>query len=652
MDQEQAFLEAIRRRPGSGAERLVYADWLTDQGNPRGEFMHLQYQARHLPGGSPQRLDLEARAHDLLLQHEADWLGPLLGQIGNWEWRDGLIDWVTVPAKVFLANAKHWLPALPLLGVHLRQARKHIARLARCKQLQHVNGLFLGDNDLHDADLQVLAGSPHLGQVRSLYLQSNRFGPDGVKALAESPNLPRMRRLNLGHNFIGDEGLESLARSPHLKRLRALYLTMTGVTGAGLRALASSPLLSRLLILDVGMNRLEPGSLAELAAAPGFRHLRVLGYGMNQPSDADVAGLAGSPHAAGLRALSLDTYNVLGDAALTTLAAGPHLGRLRSLTLGAGAWGPASARALGRSRRLPSLRTLQLCPSTENGRDIAKALLGQPLVRRLRNLRLDVSDIGVAGLAALASHPRPLRLRRLRLRLTRKMASGWENILDRGLLTGLTDLILLDLPAGAVRPLLVPGRLPALQRLTLGSVPDLDEFQALLDSPLFRQIHAMRLDLLFRTEEKQGPKVLERLCAAWRVPSLHSLGLRWTLPASQMKQLAAAPLPPGLTELEVDSYRLGEEGMAALAGWPILAQLRRLVLTNSSANAVPGLEALAVSPHVGPLLRVDIENGNAPDEAIPALRKRFGIRFAVAGRMWPRVIHLGGWHQLLGDGAD
>jgi uncharacterized protein (TIGR02996 family) len=84
MDAEQAFLEAIRRRPGSAAERLVYSDWLTDRGDPRGEFIHLQVQACRQPRGSPRRLDLEARAHDLLVVHEADWLGPLLGAFANW----------------------------------------------------------------------------------------------------------------------------------------------------------------------------------------------------------------------------------------------------------------------------------------------------------------------------------------------------------------------------------------------------------------------------------------------------------------------------------------------------------------------------------------------------------------------------------------
>src|SRR6266542_3575825 len=112
MDLQPGFLKAIRLRPGSFVERLVYADWLSEQGDPRGEFIQCQVQACRLPRESPRRFDLEAQAHDLLLAHEEDWLGPLLGAIGNWQWQGGLLDWVSVATDVFLANAERWLPVM------------------------------------------------------------------------------------------------------------------------------------------------------------------------------------------------------------------------------------------------------------------------------------------------------------------------------------------------------------------------------------------------------------------------------------------------------------------------------------------------------------------------------------------------------------
>jgi hypothetical protein len=34
------------------------------------------------------------------------------------------------------------------------------------------------------------------------------------------------------------------------------------------------------------------------------------------------------------------------------------------------------------------------------------------------------------------------------------------------------------------------------------------------------------------------------------------------------------------------------------------------------------------------------------------VRRHFGLRFGVGGRMGARLILLGGWHRRLGDGGD
>ena len=41
-DHEDAFLRAVLDAPGDDAPRLIYADWLTERGDPRGEFIRVQ----------------------------------------------------------------------------------------------------------------------------------------------------------------------------------------------------------------------------------------------------------------------------------------------------------------------------------------------------------------------------------------------------------------------------------------------------------------------------------------------------------------------------------------------------------------------------------------------------------------------------------
>ena len=505
----------------------------------------VRFASRRLPRGSPHRLDLEAQVHDLLRIHEADWLGPLLGAIGNWEWRTGLLDWVTVAADVFLANAERWLPVLPLLGVHLRKARPHAADLARCEQLAYLNGLYLGDNDLTDDDLDALLRSPHLKRVRSLYLQSNNLSTHGIcRFWPQTPHLPQLRVLCLGHNRIESAGWASLASSPYLKRLRALHLTLTSLREDGSASVGR---------LAVAIPSSRSDSRHESVAArlsgraacthAGFMGLRNLGYEMNRADDADIAALAGSPHAVELLHLSLALYQNFGDAALKRIGLqslpGPTANveyRLRFLGSG---WGSS----MGRSRTFDLVAVTGTPARRRAGQEIPQVLLGQPLLRRLRHLAPHVNSIGKEGLAALASHPRPLRLLELDLSLSAEMVADWDALLAKQALGSLTALKLTDPAPGSLAAMLPPERLPELRRLTLRGVPDLEDFQALLDNPLFGRLHDLRIDLAFETEGQQGPEVLRRLLAVWGTPSLRRLGLLWSLSA-QGSPLAGRRFPP------------------------------------------------------------------------------------------------------------
>ena len=46
MNPDDAFLQAIRDAPDDDAPRLIYADWLDERGDPRGEFIRVQWRWR------------------------------------------------------------------------------------------------------------------------------------------------------------------------------------------------------------------------------------------------------------------------------------------------------------------------------------------------------------------------------------------------------------------------------------------------------------------------------------------------------------------------------------------------------------------------------------------------------------------------------
>src|SRR5215472_2931540 len=86
MNAEQAFLQAIIEKPDDDGVRLIYADWLEENGQPeRAEFIRLQIESALLASVGLQREGCLAREKDLLRRHGKDWLGELPRLSGiNW----------------------------------------------------------------------------------------------------------------------------------------------------------------------------------------------------------------------------------------------------------------------------------------------------------------------------------------------------------------------------------------------------------------------------------------------------------------------------------------------------------------------------------------------------------------------------------------
>ncbi len=209
------FLEAIWREPEEDAPRLIYADWLEEQGDVRGEFIRLQCELAALPAEAADRPALEARERQLLARHAAEWLGPVWGLVERWRFRRGFLDLVTMTPRDFISHADLLFEQAPLRTVHFYRRndvlRGEVAALADCPHLTRLSTIFFNtDRGLRDDSVRLLAGSPHLAGVRILDLSYNWIRNEGASALARSPHLDRLERLSVGCNLIGREGKQAL----------------------------------------------------------------------------------------------------------------------------------------------------------------------------------------------------------------------------------------------------------------------------------------------------------------------------------------------------------------------------------------------------------------------------------------------------------
>lgn len=266
MTHADAFLQHILERPDDDAPRLIYADWLEEQGDPessaRAEFIRVQcaLAARHLP--QQRRTELERCQFGLLYRYGKDWARSIRRLVQNWEYHRGFIEEVAMPVHTFLAHAGRLFCRAPIQ--HLRFMYSHsflagesisMAALADSEHLRRLRFLDLSCNGLESHHVRALMVSPHLISLTSLNLACNRIGESGIRALAEAPLLTQLRHLDLQGNVFGAVGfrvliqsLESLARSSGGLRLQMLDARNNKLgRGARRRLLPHSPLLRQVI---------------------------------------------------------------------------------------------------------------------------------------------------------------------------------------------------------------------------------------------------------------------------------------------------------------------------------------------------------------------------------------------------------------------
>jgi uncharacterized protein (TIGR02996 family) len=339
---EEAFLEDSVANPDDDTPRLSYADYLTDRGDLRGEFIRGQCALARLPPDDPQRPELEAKEKELLKKHKAEWAEPLRQFVHHVDFYRGFLRRVTLTAEKFLHVWQDLFRLGPVQHVRLEWAKYGLNRWPSCPGLAYIISLSVSGNQLGAAQVAQIVGSPHLRRLQALDLGGNFVGLSGLRTVLEAPVLERLTTLNLGGNFmvgtLGDGPLRVLAEAPWPPRLAHLILTRNPFSDPGLVAFSASPRLAQLESLTFDNSRR-----------------------INRPA---VTALATSPHLAGLRSLSLNLCRLgpRGIGPLTQTSC--RLKGLTTLRLRKTGLNDEAARLLAGSALLSGLKTLD---AADNG---------------------------------------------------------------------------------------------------------------------------------------------------------------------------------------------------------------------------------------------------------------------------------------------
>jgi uncharacterized protein (TIGR02996 family) len=420
----EALYRAILAHPDEDTPRLMYVDWLQENGDSgRAELIRLQCRLARMnewdDGYTADRL----RSERLHREHWEDWVSPP----GRPRWNErysasgfqavrGFPGGVNFTAAITPAEARRWFAPHPITqaDVYISDGPDSRSSLWRITSdaLPNLRALRLDAQYCRFPETRREACEA-AAECRSGLTRLEVTGdptPAGLEAVVTSPNLTRLEALCVRGEGVGDDHAELLAAKLNLPVLKELGFGYRGLTPQGARRLAKADWLPRLHALRLyGHDRLGDEGLRALLAQP-LPELRTLH--LHHCAEQKTGAIQARAKLPALAEVILDGDRHLHDADWLALTAGPQ--EFRSLEVGhlwlksdspAGLFDRPATRGL---RRLNFDRVLLYeHPLVE--------LLQSPLTQTLRILELSPPHEVDAGKLFAAGREWP-RLERLALR--------------------------------------------------------------------------------------------------------------------------------------------------------------------------------------------------------------------------------------------
>lgn len=226
MSDHDALLNAIAEHPEEDTPRLMYADWLDENGEPeRADFVRAQVEIGRA-GVSGAELYAAVQKNRYYLGNFVRHWRDALPSVPGVEWGDfnrGLVEEVRAQNERPVVDRAARIFAVP--GIHvLRLWRLDSGRaLAGVPELIRLRSLRIITPGTSASVLRDLFASPHLARLTALDLHGSRID-DALAAQIADGRFPDLAEVLLGSNAIGDAGAWALANSPHLARVRAISL--------------------------------------------------------------------------------------------------------------------------------------------------------------------------------------------------------------------------------------------------------------------------------------------------------------------------------------------------------------------------------------------------------------------------------------------
>jgi uncharacterized protein (TIGR02996 family) len=420
MSDEAALLAAILAHPEEDTPRLVYADWLDEQGGvsntDRAEYIRLEINfAREFPERrwSKAKAEAQKRARQLFAKHCRDWFPELYGRKNILRGGRGYPDMARgFPYRLLCESAKllevgeRLMQLAPITEVEFRSFDDgDLRRLVRAPWVQGFRDLNLSGYS-NAPDWTPLADCPYFRELTEIVPYGGYLNKAGAARIAAANPFPKLRRFSVTMS-IDAVALATLFGGPAFTGLRELRLSDTQSSGPipGVKGVCESAALASLKVFEMRWHPTR-GLTAMLTSStfwPGLEELDLL---RNNLGNDDLARMLNTPSK--LRRLELDDNKITSKGA-KLLAEHPALENVTVLDLSRNAIGDAGVAALVNSPRARNLQKLEISTCGFGLKGVT-AIVESPNLANLRQLFMHSNALDLKGARLLAAAPQLAKL--------------------------------------------------------------------------------------------------------------------------------------------------------------------------------------------------------------------------------------------------
>jgi uncharacterized protein (TIGR02996 family) len=189
VDDREALLEAVFAAPDDAAPKLIYADWLDENGEPaQADF--IRFQIDPSSANSPSsRVHLELEKF-MRLAEEIGCDVEFLPRYG-----DGFPLKTAISVERFCNVSSKWWPRIPVAALETELSILNVDAFIECAYLERVRELALVGEDPHGHILPILVMCESLTQLSILDLSSFTLGIEATEALSKTDLFDGLKEL-------------------------------------------------------------------------------------------------------------------------------------------------------------------------------------------------------------------------------------------------------------------------------------------------------------------------------------------------------------------------------------------------------------------------------------------------------------------------